>query len=41
MKWIFTDEDDAKANVDKGKYYGVIKLIQIYLIIHLHILMRQ
>ena len=26
MKWIFTDEDDAKANVDKGKYYGVIIL---------------
>lgn len=26
MKWIFTDEEDAKANVDKGKYYGVIIL---------------
>lgn len=26
MKWIFTDEEDAKNNVDKGKYYGVIIL---------------
>lgn len=26
MKWIFTDEEDAKTNVDKGKYYGVIIL---------------
>ena len=26
MKWTFTDEENAKANVDKGKYYGVIIL---------------
>ena len=24
MKWIFTDEKDAKANVKKSKYYGAI-----------------
>ena len=24
MKWIFTDEEDAKHNVDSGKYYGAI-----------------
>lgn len=24
MKWIFTDEEDAKINVDKSKYYGAI-----------------
>ena len=24
MKWIFTDEEDAKSNVEKSKYYGAI-----------------
>ena len=24
MKWVFTDEDDARLSVDKGKYYGAI-----------------
>ena len=28
MKWIFTDEEDAKINVDKGSYYGAIIIPQ-------------
>ena len=28
MKWIFTDEEDARQNVDKGKYYGAIIIPQ-------------
>ena len=37
MKWIFTDEEDAKTNVDKGKYYGVIILPEDYAIHRLHL----
>lgn len=28
MKWIFTDEDNAKLNVDNSKYYGAIVIPQ-------------
>ena len=28
MKWVFTDEDDARKNVDSGKYYGAIIIPQ-------------